>query len=190
MQSHAHSAVRSLRVCISTDCYHTLIIFNSIAMATSRSKRKPETEQDAQPAVGKDLPQCHAALLDFCAGESLSLRALRQKLEESPKGTIRAHGENATLLHSVCYNENNVTLDIVQYLLELYPGAIEHSITGSGSLPLHTAPARMCIAPVTLSCTSCRNSLKAWPYRGLRGDFPSIVTSLECVTASTRIVSE
>uniref|UniRef100_A0A7S4QX19 Uncharacterized protein n=1 Tax=Ditylum brightwellii TaxID=49249 RepID=A0A7S4QX19_9STRA len=50
---------------------------------------------------------------------------------------LAAHGDDDSLLHQVCYHPN-VTLDVVRWLVELYPEALRHQ-TSYGWVPLHRA---------------------------------------------------
>lgn len=85
-------------------------------------------------------------LADFCQkSDTLTLSLLREKLEgglnndnELIRGNLSEEvDDDTTLLHYVCYNRH-VTLDIVQYLVSLYPEAIE-VVTDRKWLPLHRA---------------------------------------------------
>ena len=56
---------------------------------------------------------------NFCASDELSIDEMRRMTE----GISLVDLSNSSFLHQVCFNEN-VTLEIVEYILDLYPPAI------------------------------------------------------------------
>jgi len=116
------------------------------------------------------MQQAFKELADFCKGEQLSLATLREKLAASPEGTIRAHGlfSDDTLLHHVCYS-TEVTLEIVEFLVGLYPEAVEH-VTDNEWIPLHLACLNECCpnSVVEFLVGKYPDSLSiSWPPAGL-----------------------
>jgi chromosome segregation and condensation protein ScpB len=76
------------------------------------------------------------SMILFCQSDDLSLPELRQKVETiHPNESIRS--QQHQLLRQVCSNKK-VTLDAVEYLVDLYPKAVKQDIVG-GSFLLHLA---------------------------------------------------
>jgi ankyrin repeat protein len=99
---------------------------------SNRGKRNVEDDYSFQ--TKKTVEEYHLELIDVCTGDSLSISSLSPLLEACPEA-IQAHGETDTLLHHACYN-NQVTREVVEYLVGLYPAAVE---TRTQWLPLHRA---------------------------------------------------
>ena len=145
-------------------------------MEKQTGKRGPKPGNGGRP--NKRLKQANASTMEeafkeleeICEGDSLSLPLLRQKLEASPEGTIRAHtGDGDTLLHLACYNRK-VSLEIVEYLVDLYPEAVKHLSKSGEWHPLH----RACLnvdcpnSVIKFLVSQWPDSLRvAWSNRGL-----------------------
>ncbi|EJK58563.1 hypothetical protein THAOC_21302 [Thalassiosira oceanica] len=88
------------------------------------------------------MNEAYKDLIDFCQGGDLTVSLLRKKLEASPEDIVRGNLKpdtkyDLTLLHCVCSNPR-VTLDIVRYLVDIYPEAVRDG-SHDGRLPLHEA---------------------------------------------------
>ena len=75
----------------------------------------------------------------LCSSEDLSL----DKLQRMTEGISLENLHNSSFLHRVCFNEN-ITLEMVQFLLDLYPQAINFNISLPeaeifSAFPLHMA---------------------------------------------------
>jgi len=75
----------------------------------------------------------------LCSSEDLSL----DKLQRMTEGVSLDDLHNSSFLHRLCFN-NNITLEMVKYLLDLYPEAINSSISLPeaeifSAFPLHMA---------------------------------------------------
>jgi ankyrin repeat protein len=104
-----------------------------------------EEAGDGDPAV--DLQE----LMSLCADREapIPVNVLKEKLTgANGRAILRAHGSrDETLLHDVCCNEH-VTLDVVKFLVELYPEAVRHQSTdgiGSNSTPGWYPLGRACL---------------------------------------------
>jgi ankyrin repeat protein len=98
------------------------------------NRGKSNVEDDYSFQTKKTVEEYFQGLVDVCRGDSLSISSLSPLLEACPEA-IQAHGENDTLLHHACYNKQ-VTREVVEYLIGLYPAAVENRTQW---LPLHRA---------------------------------------------------
>ena len=99
--------------------------------------------------------QAMDALVEFCGSDdgSFSLSALQESVEKIRQIQIPTNGLR-TILHHACTNKR-VTLEIVRYILTLYPGAANYQADEDYYWEIATA------FPLPLACAndSCPNSI-------------------------------
>ena len=98
-------------------------------------------EKDDSSNNGSDYPWIDH-FEDFCASDELSISEMRRMTDGISFKSLSSL-DNSSFLHRVCFNEN-VTLEIVEYILDLYPPAInfnkdipDHEV--KSAYPLHLA---------------------------------------------------
>ncbi|EJK58565.1 hypothetical protein THAOC_21300, partial [Thalassiosira oceanica] len=89
------------------------------------------------------MNEAYKDLMKFCQGGDLTVSLLREKLEAGPEDIVRGNlkpdnKDDLTLLHCVCSNPRGVKLDVVRYLVDIYPEAVRDG-SHDGRLPLHEA---------------------------------------------------
>ena len=63
-------------------------------------------------------------LCDFCESDDLSLSKLQEKIKPVPTHVIRGEYYNyKPFFHKLCLNEN-ITVDVVEYMIHEFPGTI------------------------------------------------------------------